>query len=150
MCSVIGGFLGLALPRGPVLRLPDAHRLCPLADSLVAAINSVGEGPNALHHLLNVSSLISDLSRLPFSVAGIFFLSLTCVFSCSFMVNSLWPRGGQHARLPCPSPSPRVCSSSCSLSRWCHPTMLSSVIPFSFEFEFFQVNPAQTLGVIFG
>ena len=39
--------------------------------------------------------------------------------------------GLQHARLPCPSPSPRVCSNSCLLSRWCHPTISSSVIPFS-------------------
>ena len=39
--------------------------------------------------------------------------------------------GLQHSRLPCLSPSPRVCSSSCSLIWWCHPTILSSVIPFS-------------------
>ena len=38
---------------------------------------------------------------------------------------------GQHARLPCPSPSPRACSNSCSLIWWCHPTISSSVIPFS-------------------
>ena len=37
----------------------------------------------------------------------------------------------QHARLPCPSPSPRVCSNSCPLSQWCHPTISSSVVPFS-------------------
>ena len=37
----------------------------------------------------------------------------------------------QHARLPCPSPTPRACSKSCPLSRWCHPTILSSVVPFS-------------------
>ena len=37
----------------------------------------------------------------------------------------------QHARLPCPSPSPGACSNSCPLSWWCHPTILSSVIPFS-------------------
>ena len=73
MCLVIVRFLGLALPWGPALRLPDAHRLCPLADSLVGAVNSVGAGQNALCHLLNVSSLISGLSHLPFSVAGIFF-----------------------------------------------------------------------------
>ena len=48
------------------------------------------------------------------------------------MSNSLWPHGLQHARLPCPSPSPRVCSNSCPLSWWCHPTILSFVpTPFS-------------------
>ena len=41
--------------------------------------------------------------------------------------KSLWPHGLQHARLPCPSPSPRVCFNSCPLSRWCHPTISSSV-----------------------
>ena len=52
-------------------------------------------------------------------------------FSCSFISDSLWPHGLHHARLPCPSPTPRVHSDSCLLSRWCHPTISSSVIPFS-------------------
>ena len=47
------------------------------------------------------------------------------------MSDSLWPHGLQHARFPCPSPSPRVCSNSCPLSQWYHPTISSSVIPFS-------------------
>ena len=47
------------------------------------------------------------------------------------MSDSLWSQGLQHARLPCPSPSPGVCSNSCSLSQWCHPTISSSVSPFS-------------------
>ena len=47
------------------------------------------------------------------------------------MCNSLQPHGLQHARLPCPSPTPRAYSHSCPSSRWHHPTILSSVIPFS-------------------
>ena len=47
------------------------------------------------------------------------------------MFKSLWPHGLQHTRLPCPSLSCWVCSSSCLLSRWCHPIILSSVSPFS-------------------
>ena len=47
------------------------------------------------------------------------------------MSDSLPPSELQHTRLPCPSPSPRACSSSCPLSRWCHPTISSSVVPFS-------------------
>ena len=47
------------------------------------------------------------------------------------MSNSLWPHGLQHARLPCPSPTPGDCSNSCPSSRWCHPTISSSVVPFS-------------------
>ena len=47
------------------------------------------------------------------------------------MSDSLQLHELQHIRLPCPSPSPRVCSNSCSLNQWCHPTISSSVIPFS-------------------
>ena len=53
------------------------------------------------------------------------------LFSSSVVSNSLWPHGLQLARLLCPSLSPRVCSNSSPLSRWCHPTILSSVVPFS-------------------
>ena len=44
---------------------------------------------------------------------------------------TLWPHRLQHTRLPCPSPTPRACSNSCPSSRWCYPTISSSVIPFS-------------------
>ena len=47
------------------------------------------------------------------------------------MSDSLWPYGLQHTRFPCPSSTPRACSNSCPSSRWCHPTISSSVIPFS-------------------
>ena len=45
--------------------------------------------------------------------------------------DSLHPHGLQHTRLPCPSPTPRAQSNSCPLSRWCHPAISSSVVPFS-------------------
>ena len=60
---------------------------------------------------------------------GGFFSSVQ--FSCSVMSYSLRPHGPQHARPPCPSPTPGVYPNSCPLSRWCHPTISSSVIPFS-------------------
>ena len=53
------------------------------------------------------------------------------------MSDSLWPHGLQHARPPCPSPTPRVYSNSCPLHWWCHPTISSSVIPFSSCLQFF-------------
>ena len=53
------------------------------------------------------------------------------LFSHFIMFDSLRPHELQHARLPCPSPYPRVCSNSCPLSQWCHPTVSSSVTPFS-------------------
>ena len=45
--------------------------------------------------------------------------------------NSLWPRELQHARPPCPSPTPGVHPNSCASSRWCHPAISSSIVPFS-------------------
>ena len=47
------------------------------------------------------------------------------------MSNSLLPHESQHARPPCPSPTPGVYSNSCPSSRWCHPAISSSVVPFS-------------------
>ena len=56
------------------------------------------------------------------------------LFSCSVVSDF------QHARLPCLSPSPRACSNSCPLSRWCHPTILSSVVPFSSHLQSFPAS----------
>ena len=62
----------------------------------------------------------------------LFLLSYSSVqFSCSVMSNSLRLHGLQHSRPPCPSPTPGVYSNSCPLSQWCHPTISSSVVPFS-------------------
>ena len=58
-------------------------------------------------------------------------LLIAFVVSLSVMSDSLRPCSLQHARLPCPSLSPRVCSKSCPLSWWCYVTILSSVFPFS-------------------
>ena len=61
-------------------------------------------------------------------------------FSHSVVSNSLRPHGLQHARLPCPSPTPGVYLNSCSLSRWCHPTISSSVVPFSSHLQSFPAS----------
>ena len=53
------------------------------------------------------------------------------LFSCSVVFNSLWLHGLQHTRPPCVSTSSGACSNSCLLSRWCYPTISSSVIPFT-------------------
>ena len=53
------------------------------------------------------------------------------LFSHSVVSDSFQPHGLQHTRIPCPSPSPGTCSNSCPLNWWCHPTISSSVIPFS-------------------
>ena len=58
----------------------------------------------------------------------------------SVLSDSLWPHGLQHARLPCPSPTPRVYSNSCPSSGWCHPTISSSVISFSSHLQSFPAS----------
>ena len=60
-------------------------------------------------------------------------------FSCSVVSKSLQPHGLQHTRLACPSPTPGACSNSCPSSQWCHPTISSSVLPFS---SYLQSLPA--------
>ena len=61
-------------------------------------------------------------------------------FSCSVMSGSLQPHGLQHARLPCPSQTPRVYSNACPSTWWCHPTISSSVIPFSSHLQSFPAS----------
>ena len=61
-------------------------------------------------------------------------------FSCSVVSDSLQPHGLQHNKLPCPSPTPGVYSNSCPSSWECHPTILSSVIPFSSCLQSFPVS----------
>ena len=72
------------------------------------------------------------------------------LFSCSVMSNSLQLQGMQHARLPCPSPSPRVYSYSCPSSQWCHPTISSSVIPFSSCSQSFPASESFPMSWLFG
>ena len=57
--------------------------------------------------------------------------------SCSTFCD---PHGLQHARLPCPSPTPRPCSNSCPSSQWCHPTVSSFVVPFSSCLQFLPAS----------
>ena len=58
----------------------------------------------------------------------------------SVVSDSLWPQDLQHARLPCPSPTPGACSNPCPSSQWCHPTISSSVVPFSFCLQSFPAS----------
>ena len=79
-------------------------------------------------------------------------------FSLSVMCDSLQPHGLQHVRPPCPSSVPRIDSNSCPLSQWCHPTISSSVVPFSscpqsfpasesFQISQFLASGGQSIGV---
>ena len=71
------------------------------------------------------------------------------LFSHSVMSNSLQPHGQQHARLPCPSPSPGVCSNACPLSRCCHPTISSSFAHFSSSAQSFPASGSLPMSQLF-
>jgi len=93
------------------------------------------------------------------SLSDFFQLAFSSVqFNCSVVSNSLWLQGLLHTRPPCPSPTPRVYSTSCQLSLWCHPTISSSVVPFSsrlqslpasgsFQMSQFFASGGQSIGV---
>ena len=79
-----------------------------------------------------------------------------CQLKCSLLLfrrsvasNPLQPHGLQHSRLPCPSPFPRACSNSCPLCQWCHPTISSSVIPFSSCLQSFPASGSFLMSRLF-
>ena len=77
------------------------------------------------------------------------YLSESVQFSYSFVSESLWPHGLQHSRLPSPSPTSGAYSNSCPSSRWCHPTISSSVIPFSSHLQSFPASGSFPLSHFF-
>ena len=95
-------------------------------------------------------SVLPVFSSKTFIVSGVTFRSLTHfefiflygVSCCCYSITSksLQLHGLQHIRLPCPSPSPRVCSNSCPLSQWCRPTISSCVVPFSSYLQSFPAS----------
>ena len=70
-------------------------------------------------------------------------------FSRSVVSDSLRPHEPQHTRPPCPSPTPAVYPNSCPLSRWCHPTISSSVIPFSTCLQYFPASGSFQMSQLF-
>ena len=103
--------------------------------------------PNAsfkFHQQCMHSNFLHSHQKLVWIVWIVFLLQL-----CSVMPDSLRPHALQHARLPCPSPSPRVCSNSCPLRRWCHPPILSSVIPFSSCLQSFSASRSFLMSQLF-
>ena len=74
---------------------------------------------------------VNIVKMLTLSKANYRFNVSSAQLSHSVVSDSLWPHGLQHARPPCPSPTPGVYPNSCPLSQWCHPTISSSVVPFS-------------------
>ena len=74
---------------------------------------------------------------------------LLLLFSCSVVSNSLWPHELQHTSLPCPSLSPGVCSNLCPSSRWCHPAISFSVVPFASCLQSFPASGSFPMSQLF-
>ena len=90
--------------------------------------------------ILNILAIVLSsclLNRPPFSSQ---IHSYQYQFSCLVLSDSLQPHGLQHIRPPCPSPTPRIYSNSCTLSWWYHPTISSSVVPFFSLPQFFPAS----------
>ena len=100
--------------------------------------------------LLEFSSFLTNLWKFTRNAVILFcFLILMLLFSHSVMSDSLRPHGLQRTGCPCPSLSPGACSNSCPSSRWCHPTISSSVIPFSFHLQPFPASGSFPMSQLF-
>ena len=84
-----------------------------------------GESLSLKFHSRWITCKLCNLSK------SLYFVQVLLKVSCSVVYDYLWPHELQHARPPCPSPTFRVYPNSCPLSRWCHPTISSSVVHFS-------------------
>ena len=117
--------------------------LCP-SQHVFVAVGRMGMGPYLALQTMQSSSMLRYYLTwfgcyLADSFLFFFKFYLNCISSVQLLIvsDSLRPHGLQHARLPCPLPTPRVYSNSCPLSRWCHPTISSSVSPFSSRLQCF-------------
>ena len=99
-----------------------------VGDNLWTLEQNVREGKLKI---LNITLLTMSSLKMFFGKKTQWTLCSPSVSCHSVVSDSLWPHGLQHYRLPCPSPTPGAGSNSCPLSQWCHPTISSSVIPFS-------------------
>ena len=79
----------------------------------------------------------------------ILYVCISVQFSRSVASDFLRPHEPQHARSPCPSPTPRVYPKSCPLSRWCHLTISSSVVPFSSCLQSFPTSGSFQMSQLF-
>ena len=130
----------------------EAQKGCLAQDHTV-----INNSQSWLQQLVPESVFMCQLFGLLFNGQDVFQFS-SVQFSHSVVSDSLRPHELQHSRSPCPSPTPRVHPNSCPLSRWCHPAISSSVIPFSScpqslpASEFFPMSQlfawgGQTIGV---
>ena len=123
-----------------LISLPANSNICISSGSVwLFTFLIMGHIPHLSVCMPNSFSLMPFIMNLPCWVLDIFVVSIfeyvlehsSVQFSRSVVSDSLQPHELQHTRPPCPSPTPRVYPNSCPSSRWCHPAILSSVIPFS-------------------
>ena len=103
---------------------------------MIPSPSTIGQIQANLHDILSLYAIALHLNY--YRLASHNFNSVQ--FSGSVVSDSLWPHGLQHIRLPCPSQVPGVYSNSCHLSWWYHPTISSSVIPFSSHLQTFPAS----------
>ena len=123
-------------------RPSSSHGACPIGDTALGAQGAAsGTDQNSAQHWSSLRCRSDPPGHgglrppaVPMSTLTIMVPLPHCLLlwlsSHSVVSDSLWPHGLQHTRFLCPSPSPGVCSNSCPLSRWCHSTISSSVVPF--------------------
>ena len=108
---------------------------------------------SCLEHFFLLFSLLKRVINEPMTENNIFetqyFLANSVQFSHSVVSDSLWPHEPQHTRSPGPLPVPGAYTSSCPLSRWCHPTISSSVIPFSSCLQSFPTSGSFQMSQLF-
>ena len=113
------------------------------------------EHHQTLTHVALLSSSLIETSSYPcnhsflVSFPGISSSQNSVQFSCSVVSNSLQTHGLQHARLPCPSPTPRANSNSCPSSHWCHPSISFPVVPFSSHLQSFPASGSFSVSQFF-
>ena len=109
-----------------------------------------------VHLLMGIASqkFTGGLSILFFSqtLNFLLYIGVSSVQSLSHvrLFATPWIHESQHTRLPCPSPTPRVHLNPCPLSRWCHPTISSSVVPFSSCPQSFPASGSFQMSQLFG
>ena len=100
--------------------------------------------------LIKWTNVARSIASITLKVHNIFFLWYSSVQSSGSVVSdSLWPHELQHARPRCPSPTPRVSSNSRPSSRWCHPAISSSVVPFSSCHQFLPASGSFPMSQLF-
>ena len=106
-------------------------------------------GPQSHHSRLGLLTFLRGENKTTSCPLGVLLPISTVQFSRSVMSDSLRPHELQHARPPCPSPTPGVHPNQCPLSRWCHPAISSSVIPFSYCPQSFPASGSFQMNQLF-